>query len=48
MENAKSDILGPIYSAIGREYVHILGHTPKDLYLYAEAGDGYSAAQIFS
>jgi hypothetical protein len=43
----KYEILGPIYAAIGEEAAAIVGGNSDGLYLYAEAGDGYSGGGIF-
>lgn len=41
------DLLGPIYTAIGQECAAIVGGNPDGLYLYADAGEGYSGGAIF-
>lgn len=43
----KYDLLGPIYATIGHECSSIVGGNVDGLYLYADAGDGYSGGAIF-
>lgn len=47
MVRDKHDLLGPIYAAIGEECAAIVGGDPDGLYLYGEAGEGYSGGGIF-
>lgn len=47
MARDKYDVLGPIYAAIGEECAAIVGGSPDGLYLYGEAGEGYSGGGIF-
>lgn len=47
MEFDKQELLDPIYSAIGQECAAIVGGNPDGLYLYAEAGPGWSGGGIF-
>lgn len=47
MAGDKFDSLGPIYAAIGEECAAIVGGKLDGLYLYAEAGEGYSGGGIF-
>lgn len=47
MARDKYKVLGPIYAAIGEEAAAIVGGNPDGLYLYAEAGEGYSGGGIF-
>lgn len=47
MTQDKFDVLGPIYAAIGEEAAAIVKEPTDGLYLYAEAGEGYSGGGIF-
>jgi hypothetical protein len=43
----KHERLAPIYAAIGQECAAIVGGNPDGLYLYAEAGQGWSGVAVF-
>ncbi len=47
MPTDKYDILGSIYASIGKECRSIVGENVDGLYLYGEAGEGYSGGAIF-
>lgn len=47
MTQDKFDVLGPIYAAIGEKAAAIVKEPTDGLYLYAEAGEGYSGGGIF-
>jgi hypothetical protein len=47
IERDKYDALGPVYAEIGKECVTIIGRKPDNLYLFGEAGEGYSGGGIF-
>ena len=47
LEFDKHEPLYPVYAAIGHECAAVVGGNPDELYLYAEAGHGWSGGGIF-
>lgn len=47
MADDKLDLLGPVLAKIGVQAMEIVGGEPDGVYLYIEAGDGWSDISLF-
>ena len=46
-DDKKFEILGPLYAKIGRQIFEDIGEDPNGVFVYTEAGDGWTEVSIF-